>query len=113
METNPVPRRPVPDVCRIRGINVRGLAGNLGDLTVASSQYHILFFLRHWSQLCVTCRSCQFPDSVALPFRAGARCLGFDREMAAYVRDGYEAFLQPKFECDCCEMLVFSVRGVK
>ena len=24
--------------------------------------------------------------------------------MAAYVRDGYGAFRQPKFECGCCEM---------
>ena len=31
------------------------------------------------------------------------------REMVAYVRDGYGAFWQPKFECDCCEMLVFRV----
>ena len=29
------------------------------------------------------------------------------RGMAAYVRDGYGAFPQPKFECGCCEMLVF------
>ena len=27
--------------------------------------------------------------------------------MAAYVRDGYGAFRQPKFEWGCCEMLVF------
>ena len=25
------------------------------------------------------------------------------RGMAAYVRDGYGAFRQPKFECGCCE----------
>ena len=35
------------------------------------------------------------------------------REMAAYVRDGYGAFRQPKFECGCCEMLVFRVCGVR
>ena len=29
------------------------------------------------------------------------------RGMAAYVRDRYGAFRQPKFECGCCEMLVF------
>ena len=29
------------------------------------------------------------------------------RGMAAYVRDGYGAFRHPKFECGCCEMLVF------
>ena len=35
-------RRPVPGVCRILCSNVRGLAANLSDLTVASSQYDIL-----------------------------------------------------------------------
>ena len=33
--------------------------------------------------------------------------------MAAYVRDGYGAFRQPKFECACCEMLVFRVCGAR
>ena len=42
VETNPRPRRPVPAVCRILCSNVRCLAGNLSDLTVASSQYDIL-----------------------------------------------------------------------
>ena len=42
VETNPDPRRPVPAVCRILSSNVRGLAGNLSDLTMASSQYDIL-----------------------------------------------------------------------
>ena len=35
------------------------------------------------------------------------------RGMAAYVRDGYGAFRQPKFECGCCEMLVFRVCGAR
>ena len=35
------------------------------------------------------------------------------RGMAAYVRDGYGAFRQPKFECGCCEMLVFRVCCVR
>ena len=43
VETNPGPRRPVPAVCRIPCSNVRGLAGNLSYLTVASSQYDIQF----------------------------------------------------------------------
>ena len=34
-------------------------------------------------------------------------------EMAAYVRDGYGPFRQPKYECGCCEMLVFRICGVK
>ena len=45
VETNPGPRRPVSDVCKILCSNVRGLAGNLSDLshmTVVSSQYGIL-----------------------------------------------------------------------
>ena len=35
------------------------------------------------------------------------------RGTAAYVRDGYGAFGKPKFECGCCEILVFRVRGVR
>ena len=31
---------------------------------------------------------------------------------AAYVRDGYGAFLKAKYECGCCEMLVLMVCGV-
>ena len=60
VETNPSPRHPVPAVCRILCSNVRGLAGKLSDLTVASSQYDILFCsetlisdMRHVSELLV------------------------------------------------------------
>ena len=35
------------------------------------------------------------------------------RGMAACVRDGNGAFRQPKFECGCCEMLVFRVCGAR
>ena len=35
------------------------------------------------------------------------------RGMAAYVRDGYGAFRQPKFEFGCFEMLVFRVCGAR
>ena len=35
------------------------------------------------------------------------------RGMAAYVRDGYGSFRQPKFECGCYEMLVFPVCGAR
>ena len=31
--------------------------------------------------------------------------------MAAYVRDGYGTFRQRKFECGCCEMVIFKVCG--
>ena len=62
VKTNPGPRRPVPAVCRILCSNVRGLAGNLSDLTVASSQYDILLCsetlvsdMRHVSEVLVPC----------------------------------------------------------
>ena len=42
VETNPSPRRPVPAGCRLLCSNVRGLAGNLNGLTMASSRYDIL-----------------------------------------------------------------------
>ena len=60
VETNPGPRRPVPTVCRLLCSNVRSLAGNLRDLTVASSRYDILLCsetlvsdMRHMSELLV------------------------------------------------------------
>ena len=76
VETNPGPRRPIPAVCRILCSNVRGLAGNHIDLTVASSQYDILLssetlvsdmrhLLEYW-----------FLDSVDLSCCAVVRCLG-------------------------------------
>ena len=43
-------------------------------------------------------------------------CLGRmprTRGMAAYIRDGYGAFRQPKFECGCCEMLIVRVCGAR
>ena len=60
VETNPGPRRPVPTICRILCSNVRGLAGNLSDLTVASSHHDILLCsetlvsdMRHVSEVLV------------------------------------------------------------
>ena len=60
VETNSGPRRPVPAVCRILCSNEQGLAGNLSDLTAASSQYEILLCseivgsdMRHMSDILV------------------------------------------------------------
>ena len=111
VETNPGLHRPVPAVCRILCSNVWGLAWNLKDLTVALSQYDILLCsetlvsdMRHVSEVLVPgfCRPvlCQGK----MPRAHG---------MAAYVRDDYGAFRQSKFECGCCEMLVFTVCGVR
>ena len=73
VETDPGPRRPVPDVCRILCSNVRGLAG----LTVASSQYDILLCsVTLVSDMHHVSGSYWFPVSVALSCCVGARCLG-------------------------------------
>ena len=60
IETNLGMRHPVHTVCRLLSNNVRGLAGNLSDLTVASSLYDILLCcetlvsdMRHVSELLV------------------------------------------------------------
>ena len=112
METKPGPRRPVPAVCRTLCSNVPGLAGNLSDLTVASSQYDIL--LR--SETLVS--EMRYVSEVLVPGfgRPALLCRGQIRRargMAANVRDGYGAFRQPKFECGCCEMLFFMVCVVR
>ena len=108
VETNPGPLRPVPAICIILCSNVRGLPGNLRDLTVASSQYDMLLCsetlvsdMHHVSEVLVL----GFDRLVLLCRGKMPRARG----MAAYVRDGYGAFRQPKFECGCCEMLVFRV----
>ena len=113
METNPGPLGPVPAVYRILSSNVRGLAGNLNDRPDrGSSQYHILLCLvtlvsdmYHLSKFLVP----GFGNPVLL-------CRGKlppARGMAAFVRDGYGAFHQPKFECGCYKMLVVRVSGVR
>ena len=60
LETNPGQRRPVPVMCRKLCSDVRILAGNHSDLTVASSQYDILLCsetlvsaMRHVSEILV------------------------------------------------------------
>ena len=112
METNSGPRRLVPVVCRILCSNVRGLAGILSDLTVASSQYDILLCtetlvsdMRHVSEVLIP----GFSRPVLLCRSKMPRARG----LAAYVRDGYGAFREPKFECGFCEMLFLLVCGVR
>ena len=110
MQTNPGPRRPVPAVCRILCSNVRSLAENLSEMTVASSHYGILLyfetlvsFMSHVSEILV--------PGFGRPVLWCRGKMPRARGMAAYVRDGYGAFRQPKFECGCCEMLLFRVCG--
>ena len=111
METNPGPQHPVPAVCRILRSNVWGLAGNLNDLTNASSQYDILLC----SETLVSDMS-HMLEVLAPSFGRSVLCRGKMPQacgMTAYVRDGYGAFRQPKFECGCCKMLVFRACGVR
>ena len=72
---------------------MRGLTGNLSDLTVASSQYDILFCsgvsdMRHVSEVLVP--GFGRPDLLCRGKMPRAR------GMAAYVRDDHGAFHQPK-----------------
>ena len=89
--------------------NVLGSCKNLSDVTVVSSQYDLLSSetlvsnRRHISELLVP----GFGRPVLL-YRDGMPSAS---GMAAYVRHGYGAFRQPKFECGCCEILVFRVCG--
>ena len=79
---------------------------------MASSQYDLLLCSeilvsdrRHISELLVPV----FGRPVLLCRDGMLRAHG----IIVYVRDGHGAFCQPKFECPCCEMLVFRVHGVR
>ena len=111
METNPGPRRPVHTVCRLLCSNVRYLAGNLSDLSVTSSRHGILLC----SETLVS-DMCHVSELLVPGFGRPVLCRGRmprARGMAAYVRDGYEAFRQHKFKRGCCEMMVFRVCSMR
>ena len=108
VETNPGQRRPVPSACRILCSNVQGLSRNLSEPTMASSQFDVLLCsetlvsdTRHVSELLVP----GFGRPVLLYRSSVPRAHG----IPTYVRNGYGAFRQRKFECGCCEMMVFRV----
>ena len=114
-ETNPGPRRPVLAVCRrpcsMSVVMCWALPGTYSDLTGASSRYDLLLCsetlvsdIRHVSVLVPG-----FGRPVLLCRGRMPRAQG----MSTYVRDGYGTFRQPKFKCDCCEILGFRARGVK
>ena len=90
-KTNPGPRSPVPEACRILYSNVRGLSKNLSDVTVPSPQYDLLLCSEtlvsdrhHMSELLVP----GFGRPVLLCRDGVPRARG----MAAYVRDGMGHF---------------------
>ena len=91
---------------------MRGLSKNLSDLAMASSQHDILLCsetlgsdLRHVSELLV--------PGFGRPVLLCRGKLPRARGMVEYVRDGYGAFRQPKFESGCCEILVVRVCGLR
>ena len=91
---------------------MRDLSKKLSDVIVASPQYAVLLCSEtldsdrcHISELLVP----GFGRPVLLCRDGMPRARG----MAAYVRYRYGAFRQPKFECGCCEMLVFKVCGAR
>ena len=104
VETNPCPRCPVPAVAMCRA-----WPGALVTWPWLRLRITYCSALRFWSQICVTCRSCWFCCPV-LFYRSK---MPWARGMAAYVRDYYGVFRQPKFECGCCQMLVFKVCDVR
>ena len=83
----------VPD-CRVLFRNERGLAMNLSDPTVESSQYVILLCSETLVSLCVMYRSCCFPVWVAMSCCAGVRCLGPEAWRHTYWMD-MENFANP------------------
>ena len=91
---------------------------------MASSQYDILFcvfnlnkhfFIFFYFSETLVSDMRHVSEALVPGFGRFVLCRGrmpLARGMAAYVRDSYGAFRQPKFECGCCEMLVFRVCGV-
>ena len=64
-------------------------------------------------QVTNTCRGCKY-KIINFNIECWARGrIRWARGMAASVRDGYGEFRQPKFECGCCETLVFTLCGVR
>ena len=93
VETNPGPRRPVPDVCRILGSNVRGMAGNLIDLPVFLSQCDLLLFSETLVSDVWNVSELLAPGFGRPALFCWVKILQA-RRMAAYVRDGHGAFRQ-------------------
>ena len=99
METNPGPWHPIPAVCRILYSSVGSSVACLTMLLFCSET--LVSDIRHVSELLVPGFGC--------PLLLCQSKMPQARLMVAYIRYGYGAFHQPKFECGCCEMLVFRV----
>ena len=109
VEVNPGPRASAPVRCRLLCCNIRGLYGNIQDLSLASSAYDVLLCsetlvsgYRHPTEI----RIPGFSRPVMLYCGGRPRARG----MAVYVRDGFGAS-SAKYACDCCDMQVVKVCG--
>ena len=110
VEVNPGPRRAAPKKCRILYSNIRGLSANKDDLAVASVHYDVLLCAetlvsnrRHLSELHI--------PGFGRPICSLRGSLPRSRGLSMYVRDGFCAFRQAKYECKCCEMQIVRVCG--
>ena len=106
VETNPGPD--YPKSCRLLYCNIRGLYGNLNDLTVASSKYDIICCSetlvsdrRHVSELLLP----NFNKPSLLLRNSIERAQG----LCIYTRTGFNAFRCSKYECGCHEFMVVRV----
>ena len=106
VEVNPGPGRTVRNKLRILCSNIRGLYGNLGDLSVAASAYDIVLCSeslvtsrRHISELAIP----HFNNPILELRRPRGGVLG----LAAYVREGLACCRVRRFECKCCEFFCF------
>ena len=112
VKTNPSHRRPVPTVCRLLCSNVRAWPGTLVTWPWRRLGMTYCCVLRLWSQICITCRSCWFPDLVALSCCAVAGCRGPEGWRHTYEMD-MEHLANPSLsvvDAKCC-FLGFVVRG--
>ena len=105
--TNSGPQRAVPGAYRILCSNVRAFPRTWAMWQQLRLSMICCCALRPWSLTGIIYQSCWILDLVV------RSCCERASGMAANVRDGYAAFRQPKFECGCCEMLVFRMYGAR
>ena len=106
IETHPGPNR--PKYFNLLYSNIRGLHGNITDLSVASSKFDIICCsetlvsdMRHVSELLLP----NFNKPLLLRRNALPRAQG----MCIYTRVGFNACRFKKYECDCHEIMVVRV----
>ena len=110
MKLNPGPKVSVPRNCRYLYANINGLSANINELSVASSRFDIVTCAetlvsarKHAAELIIP--GFGRPTLSLRDVRPGTR------GMALYIRDGFAASRQAKFECSCCEGLLVWVCG--